>query len=201
MLIKRLSLALVAATFALVSFADAQTVNFTKTVKVDPTGQNCSPNTMLLWTPVGMPYTCKNGKFGAAGNGFVSIPLTLTQLQTLNTVGVQILPAFGAGTLTELTSCVLDLKFGSAAFTGGGTVTIGYGATSAVTAGAATIASTVFTTFTASQSVLVAGSLAVSANTLTLNLPIWINAASADFAAGTGATGVLDCGYRVHYGF
>lgn len=153
-----------------------------------------SPNTCvwrLISNPVGSLY-------GAAQ--FVSIPLTLTQLQTLNTVGVKILPAQGAGTLTEILSCTLDLKRGSAAFTGGGTITIGYGATAATTAAAATIASTVLTTFAASQSVLVAGALAVTANTSTLNQPIWMNAASADFAAGTGATGLLDCAYRVHTG-
>jgi hypothetical protein len=132
---------------------------------------------------------------------FVSVPLTLSALQTLNSIPVQVLPAFGAGTFTEIQSCALDLKRGSAAFTGGGTVTIGYGTTAPTVAGAATIASTVFTTFAASQLITVAGSLAVNAASGVLNLPVWVQAASADFAAGTGATGVLDCAYRVHTGF
>lgn len=152
------------------------------------------------------PYTCvwrliygpQTNLYGASQ--FISIPLTLTQLQTLNTVGVKVLPAYGANTWTEIIGCTLDLKRGSAAFTSGGTVTIGWGATSATTAAAATIASTVFTTFTASQSIFVAGALPVTADSLILNLPVWINAASADFATGTGATGLLDCSYRVHAG-
>lgn len=131
----------------------------------------------------------------------VSIPLTLSQLQTLHTIPIQVIPAKGAGTLIELTTCTLDLKRGSAAFTSGGTVTFGWGATDATTAAAATIASTVFTTFTASQAITVAGAMAVTADSLTLNLPIWVSAGSADFATGTGATGVLDCSYRVHSGF
>ncbi len=132
---------------------------------------------------------------------FVSVPLTLSALQTLNSIPVQVVAAQGAGTFVEIQSCTLNLKRGSAAFTGGGTVTIGYGASSATVAGAATIAATVFTTFAASQSITVAGALAVNANTGILNVPVWINAASGDFASGTGATGVLDCAYRVHTGF
>jgi len=131
---------------------------------------------------------------------FVSIPLTLSQLQTLNSVGVSILPAQGAGTMIEMQSCILDLKYGSAAFTGGGAVTIGYGSTSATTnAMATTIAATFWTTFAASHTTSVlAGAIPVTANTSLQNLGIWMNAATADFAAGTGATGQVDCSYRVH---
>jgi len=131
---------------------------------------------------------------------FVSVPLTLSALQTLNSVPVQVVAAAGSGTLIEIQSCVLDLKRGSAAFTGGGTVTIGYGASTATTAAAATVASTVFTTFAASQMISVAGALPVTASSLTLNLPVWVAAGSADFASGTGGSGVLDCAYRVHTG-
>ncbi len=132
---------------------------------------------------------------------FVSVPLSLSALQTLNSIPVQVLPAYGSGTFTEIQSCALDLKRGSAAFTGGGTVTIGYGTTAPTVAGAATIASTVFTTFAASQLITVAGALAVNAASGVLNLPVWMQAGSADFAVGTGASGVLDCAYRVHSGF
>ena len=135
---------------------------------------------------------------------FVSVPVTLAQLQASNTTPIPILAAQGAGTLIEVQSCTLDLKYGSAAFTGGGTSTIGYGTTQSTIAAspaAATIASTVFTTFTASQAVTVAGALAVTANSLTLNKAVGFATATANFAAGTGATGVIDCAYRVHNGF
>lgn len=134
---------------------------------------------------------------------FVSVPLTLAQMTTMFTTPIIVVPAQGAGTLVEIQSCVLDLKRGSAAFTSGGTVTIGYGTTQTLNAAspaAATIASTVFTTFAASQSISVAGALAVTANTLDLNTPVTISNGTGVFATGTGATGVLDCAYRVHSG-
>jgi hypothetical protein len=135
---------------------------------------------------------------------FVSIPLTAAQINTIYTTPIQILPAQGAGTLIEVQSCTLDLKYGSAAFTSGGTVTIGYGTTQSTVAaspGAATIASTVLTTFSASQAISVAGALAVTANSLTLNKALSITNGTGVFATGTGATAVLDCAYRVHNGF
>lgn len=135
---------------------------------------------------------------------FASLPLTAAQINTINTTPITIIPAQGANTLIEVQSCVLDLKYGSAAFTGGGTVTVGYGSTQSTVAAspaAATLAATVFTTFTASQAISVAGAMAVTANTLTLNKPVAVTVGTANFAAGTGATGVLDCAYRVHTGF
>ena len=135
---------------------------------------------------------------------FVSVPLTAAQINTIYTTPISVIPAQGAGTLIEVQSCVLDLKYGSAAFTSGGTVTIGYGTTQATVAAstaAATIASTVLTTFSASQSILVAGSYPVTANTLSLNTAVSITNGTGVFATGTGATAVLDCAYRVHSGF
>ena len=145
------------------------------------------------------------GSGGTAGTAFSNvvqdtgpIPVTLTQLQTLNSVGLTVIPAKGTGTLIVPGSCTLELIHGSAAFTGGGTVTIGYGATSSPATNG-TIASTVFTTFTASQAVTVLPvALPVTATaTGLLNTGIVMTAASADFAAGTGGSGVLDCQYRV----
>lgn len=126
-----------------------------------------------------------------------TINLTLAQLQTLNSVGYTILPAPGATSMYQMGGCTLNLTRGSAAFTGGGTVTIGYGSTS-TPATNATIASTVFTTFAASQAVVVLPvAVAVTATTSLANKPIVMTAASADFASGTGATGQLDCQYRI----
>ncbi len=142
-----------------------------------------------------------SAKLAANTIQFVSVPLTLSAIQTLNTIPVAVLPAAGSGTFIEIQSCTLDLKRGSAAFADGGTVTIGYGATTATTAAAATIASTVLTTFAASQLITVAGALPVTAASVALNLPVWLAAGSGDFTSGTGASGVLDCAYRVHTGF
>lgn len=135
--------------------------------------------------------------------GGVQVPLTLAQLTTMFTTPIPVVPAFGAGTLVEVQSCVLDMVFGSAAFTGGGTVTVGYGTTQSTVAAstaAATIAATVFTTFTASQSILTLGTMPVTASTLNLNKAVSITNGTAVFAGGTAASAVLDCTYRVHFG-
>lgn len=123
-----------------------------------------------------------------------SIAMTLTNLQSLNTVPFQILPAV-AGTMYVMGPCTLNLTYGSAAFSGGGTVSIGYG-TSSSPATNGTIASTVFTTFTASHGVVVIPSaVAVTATTSLVNTGIYMTAASANFTSGTGATGELSCQY------
>lgn len=137
---------------------------------------------------------------GGAGAGvpqFVSVPLTLAQLQALVT-GVQVIPAQGAGTLVEVTSAVLNLAFGSANFAGTGIAQLSYGNATTYLA-SATIAASVFTTFAASQNVLVAGALAVNASTNVLNKAIWFNA-NANYTSGTGATATLDVSYKVHTG-
>lgn len=134
---------------------------------------------------------------------FSSNTFTAAQINTMFTTPLTLIAAQGAGTLIEIQSCVVDLKRGSAAFTSGGTATIGYGTTQSLNAAspaAATIASTVFTTFAASQSISVAGALAITANTLDLNTPVTISNATQVFATGTGATVVVDCAYRVHNG-
>ena len=150
-----------------------------------------TPSALLLTNATGTP----TGAGVMLDTG--TINLTLTQLQTLNSVGYTILPAPGATSMYQMGSCTMNLTYGSAAFTGGGTVSIGYGTTS-TPATNATIASTVFTTFTASHGVVVLpAAVAVTATTSLVNKAIVMTAASADFAVGTGATGQLDCQYRI----
>lgn len=135
---------------------------------------------------------------------FSSSTFTAAQIDTMYTLPLVLIPAQSAGTLIEIQSCTVDAKYGSAAFANGGTITIGYGITEAANAAspaAATIASTFLTTFTASQAISVAGALAVTANSLTLNKAVTISNASGLFTSGTGATVIVDCAYRVHSGF
>lgn len=123
--------------------------------------------------------------------------LTLTNLQTLNSVPYQVIAPPGATSMIQMGSCTLNLTRGSAAFTGGGTVSIGYD-TGSSPATNGTIASTVFTTFAASHAVVVLPvAVAVTATTGLANKGIYMTAASADFAVGTGATGQLNCDYSV----
>ena len=153
----------------------------------------------VLTTGTGLVLTGATGTPSGAGVTLsVVLPLTLTQLQTLNSVGVAVLPTPAATTAYIMGPCMLNLTRGSAAFTGGGTVTIGYGATAATTASNSTIASTVFTTFAASHLVVVQPTAqAVGATTLYAGLGVWMNAAGSDFASGTGGSGQLSCQYSI----
>ena len=132
----------------------------------------------------------------------IVIPLTLSQLQTLFTVGVQILPVPAATSMYVMGPCVLNLTYGSAAFTGGGAVSIGYGNTYASTTPSplthGTIAATVFTTFSASHGVVVIpAAVAVTETTGLAGKAVFMSAATQDFAAGTGGTGQVSCQYSV----
>ncbi len=159
-------------------------------------------NTWVVSGQVGS-WTESTGNLNPNTIQFKSNVFTAAQINTMFTLPLVLIPAQGAGTLIEIQSCTVDLNRGSAAFTGGGTVTIGYGlteATNAASTAAATIASTVFTTFAASQNILVAGLVPVTVNTLDVNTAVTISNASNVFASGTGAIVTVDCAYRVHSG-
>ncbi len=131
---------------------------------------------------------------------YVSTTYTLAQLLATNTVPRTLVAAQGAGTLIEVVSLVLCLTRGSAAFVGGGACAAYLGTDATGVLASATIAATVFTTFAASQSILVAGALAVNANSTILNKALVFANPTADFTSGTGATGVVKLAYRVHTG-
>ncbi len=131
---------------------------------------------------------------------YVSATYTLAQLLATNTVPRTLVAAQGAGTLIEVVSLVLCLTRGSAAFVGGGACAAYLGTDATGVLASATIAATVFTTFAASQSILVAGALAVNANSTILNKALVFANPTADFTSGTGATGVVKLAYRVHTG-
>lgn len=141
---------------------------------------------------------------GAALSPSVSAPLTLAltlaQLQTSHSIPIALLPAQGAGTLIEVISMILDLDYGSAAFVGGGAVGAYLGVDATGVLASAAAAATFFTTFTASHSILLAGAMAVAANTAILNTGLVLANPTADFTVGTGASGILQLTYRVHSG-
>ncbi len=153
--------------------------------------------TPALGTPASGVVTNLTGFPPALVHLNVQKNLLLTDLQTLNSVPYQILAPPGATSMYQMGSCTLNLTRGSAAFTGGGTVSIGYDTTSSPATNG-TIASTVFTTFAASHAVVVLPvAVAVTATTGLANKGIYITAASGDFASGTGATGQLNCDYSI----
>jgi hypothetical protein len=153
--------------------------------------------TPSLGTPSAIVLTNATGLPPALVHLNVQKNLTLTDLQALNSVPYQVLAPPGATSMYQMGSCTLNLTRGAAAFTGGGTVSIGYDTTSSPATNG-TIASTVFTTFAASHGVVVLPvAVAVTATTGLANKGIYITAASADFAVGTGATGQLNCDYSI----
>jgi hypothetical protein len=171
----------------------------------------CSSVASGQWTLIagsaGAILPVANGGTGSASlTGVVTqsivIPLTLSQLQTLFSVGVQILPQPAATSMYVMGPCLLNLTYGSAAFTGGGTVSLGYGNTFASTTPSplthGTIASTVFTTFSASHGVVVIpAAVAVTATTSLAGKAVFMSAATQDFAAGNGGSGQLSCQYSI----
>lgn len=130
---------------------------------------------------------------------YVSVPLSLTELKAMHSAPLKVIPAAGAGTLIEVCSAVVDLIYGSAAFTGGGVVQLSYG-TGATPVASSTIAASVFTGLSANQAVVLPGALTVQASSGVLNTAIYLYMATADFTVGTGCSGVLKIAYRVHNG-
>lgn len=131
---------------------------------------------------------------------YTTVNCTLAQLLATNTVPISLLAAQGAGTLIEVVSLTLDLVRGSAAFSGGGACAAYLGTDSTGVLASATIAATVFTSFAASQLIRVAGAQAVAATSTVLNKGLVFANPTADFTAGTGATGIIKLAYRVHAG-
>jgi hypothetical protein len=142
---------------------------------------------------------------GAGTSLSITKPLTLTQLQTLYSVGFQILPPPAATSMYVMGPCTLNLTYGSAAFTGGGAVSIGYGNTFASTTPSplthGTVAATVFTTFTASHGVVVIpAAVAVTVTTGLAGKAVFMSAATQDFASGTAGSGQVSCQYSIATG-
>lgn len=133
---------------------------------------------------------------GSAPVQTVQVALTLSQLQNAYTTPIQIIPAPGAGNLIDVIDAVLDLQYGSAAFTSGGAAQLSYG-TALTYPASATIATTVFTSFSANQAIKVAGALAVTASANILNTAVYYSNATQTFAGGTAGSAILAVNYRV----
>lgn len=117
---------------------------------------------------------------------FKKITLTSAQLKTMFTTPVALLGApTPPGNAAIVTRAILNYKYGSAQYTGGGAITIGYKTTAAIAA-AATVAATFLTSPTANQVIEVAGALATNLSADVLNQPLYITNATQVFAAGDG---------------
>ena len=130
---------------------------------------------------------------------YATVAATLAQLRALNSVGISLVAAQGAGTLIEMISSVVELVYGSLAFSGGGAVTVNYGLGGSA-ASLGNVAAAVFTGLAANQVQVLTQNTANLASTVCLNKALVLQAAAADFTGGTGCSGIIKVAYRVHSG-
>jgi hypothetical protein len=115
------------------------------------------------------------------------VVLSNAQILTLSSTAVQILPAPGAGYFYNILKATLVNENTGTAYTSGGAITIGYGATVVTQALSGTIAATFLTSPTTTQVIQLAGAnLTSTTEALYDNQPIAMNCATGNFATGTG---------------
>lgn len=122
-----------------------------------------------------------------------TLTLTATQVNTMFTTPVELLPAPAAGSFYVVQQAILVNENGGTAWTGGGAITIGYSNANPGNPNAlsGTIAATFLTTPTVKQIVTLAGAQIASAAESTVDaLGIFISNAGAVFATGTGTVKV-----------
>lgn len=142
----------------------------------------------------------KNGITGGLGGGTLSMTLTNVEVVALESAPTVVLPAQGAGTLTEVISMVLENINGGTAYTGSmGAIQLSYG-TALTYPASVTVAATFLTSPTVTQIIRAAGALATTPASDVLNTEITIGCATANPATGTG-TIKLHVTYIVHSGF
>lgn len=131
----------------------------------------------------------------------VQVTLSAAEIFTLYSVGKQLVAAQGAGKTIVVTKVVFTITRTSTAFTGGGAGIIQYDSTvhgGGTQACDSTIASTVITGSAATTETVRNGAvISDAASTLFQNKALYIGAATADFAAGTG-TATVDVFYLVN---
>lgn len=131
------------------------------------------------------------------GGGSMTVALTASQLQTMYTTPVQIVPAI-TGKAIIIDSMEFDITRTSTAFTGGGVVAVQYDLTAngAGTATTATIAASVVTGSTGrSITSRIPVNLSDVASAAIIGIGLYISNQTAVFAAGTG-TAVVKVKYH-----
>lgn len=138
---------------------------------------------------------------GSVVNEYKTGTLTLAQMLALYTTPVEILPALPTGYMYVVDKLVLEAVYGSAAFSGGGTVYLEYGSTAHGTDYASgTIAAAFLTGLAADSVISVAGSINSTtglATSVTDGASICMTGATAVFTVGTGCSGVYHVTYKV----
>jgi hypothetical protein len=131
---------------------------------------------------------------------YVTVTPTLAAFLAMYTTGIPLVAAQGAGTFIECLSILINLGYGSAAFSGGAAVGGYIGTTAAGTLVTGTFAATIFTTFSANKIATVysaaLGSTADASGIL--NTGLVLSCPTQVFTGGTGATVSVKVSYRVH---
>jgi hypothetical protein len=124
-----------------------------------------------------------------------TFPISNALTKTLFSVGVPLLPTPGVGNMWEIDSIVVENVFLTAAFAAGGAIQASYGA-GVTTPASATIPAAFLTGPTANQVVKVMGVVASTLASTTLNIPVRLAAATADFTTGAGSL-IVKVSYRL----
>lgn len=132
-----------------------------------------------------------SGSAGTSDPQTTTVTLTATQINTMFTTPVELLPAPDANSFYLITEAVLVNLNGGTAWTSGGAITIGYGSSSPTQALTGTIAATFLTSPTVSEVISEAGAqLSAAALSTVAAKGIYITNATGVFATGTGTVQV-----------
>jgi hypothetical protein len=165
-----------------------------------------TPSALVLTNATGLPGTSltagsvTSAQLDPQTIQYVTVNPTLAAFNAMYTTGIPLVAAQGAGTYIECLSILINLVYGSAAFTGGAAVGAYIGTTAGGTLVTGTLAATIFTTFSANK-ITTAYSAALGSTATAsgiLNTGLVLSCPTQVFAAGTGATISIKCAYRVH---
>lgn len=121
------------------------------------------------------------------GSQIITVTLSATQVNTMYTTPIELLPAPGATQMYLIDRATLINENGGTAWTSGGAITIGYGSSVTTQALSGTVAATFLTSPTVTQVITLAGAqISTSTASTFLNQGVYINNATGVFATGTG---------------
>lgn len=154
---------------------------------------NTTQNAIWLYSISSTPA----GSTASAGGLLIAqTTLSAAQINAMFTSPVLLVLAQGAGTIINVSKCVWNAVFGSAAFTGGGPIDVFFSATSPpVSPASAGQAATLLTSFSANQ--FAAGTNAVAVTTGAVNQGLYVSNQTGVFAGGTGSSMTVSCLYTV----
>jgi hypothetical protein len=177
------------------------TVNSLNTVLGGATGSPTGTGAVVLSaSPIITGNSINSAALDPQTIQYVTVSPTVAAFNAMYTTGIPLVAAQGAGTYIECLSILINLGYGSAAFSGGAAVGGYIGTNASGTLVTGTFASTIFTTFSANKIATAysaaLGSTADASNIL--NTGLVLSCPTQVFTGGTGATINIKVAYRVH---